>query len=55
MKINKEAIKKGLKNSLNGLFIGAGIGGVGYGAWMIYEPAAFLAVGAIFIWIGLPD
>ncbi|HSH29762.1 MAG TPA: hypothetical protein VK971_07640 [Thiohalobacter sp.] len=55
MKISKEAIQRGVKNSLNVVFIAAGLGAIGYGAWQVYEPAAFVLVGGIVFWMGLPD
>lgn len=53
--ISKEAIQRGVKNSMNAAFIATGLGAIGYGAWQVYEPAAFVLVGAIVFWMGLPE
>ncbi|HSH84363.1 MAG TPA: hypothetical protein VK979_04305 [Guyparkeria sp.] len=55
MKISKEAIKRAGAGSLNAVFTFAGIASIGYGAWQVYEPVAFILVGAIVFWMGLPD
>lgn len=55
MKLSKSAIKTGILGGINVIFTFAGLAGVGYGAWSIYEPAAFIVVGGALIWMGLPD
>lgn len=39
----------------NALALALGLGGIGYGCWLVYEPMAFLIVGAVLLWMGLPD
>lgn len=55
MKISKESIVAGTRKSLNGLFVIAGLAGIGYGLWQVYEPAAFVVLGGIILWMGLPE
>ena len=45
----------GLLRHLNAMCMACGLGGIGYGAWLIFEPAAFLVVGAVLLWMGLPE
>ena len=55
MKIDKTKIKNALGASVNTLFTFGGIALVGYGAYQIYIPSAFIVVGAVMFYIGLPD
>ncbi|WP_201344642.1 hypothetical protein [Thiohalobacter sp. COW1] len=40
---------------INALTMSCGLGTVGYGLWLVHEPLAFLVVGAVLFWAGLPD
>ena len=40
---------------LNAMFMAGGLGSLGFGAWLVYEPLAFLVVGASLLWMGLPE
>lgn len=55
MKISKEALKTAAQRSLSSVFVLTGLGGVGYGTWQIYPPAAFIIVGGLVLWMGLPE
>ena len=55
MKISKEAIGRAIGKSVDAAFVFGGTGLAGYGAWMVYEPAAFILVGGVLFWLGLPD
>jgi hypothetical protein len=55
MRLTKAGMKAGFKASLDAIFVLGGLGGVGYGCYQIYEPSAFIVVGAALVWIGMPD
>lgn len=40
---------------LNAMFMAGGLGTLAYGGWLVYEPLAFLLVGAVLLWMGLPE
>jgi len=53
--ISKQALKNAVQGSLSALFVLGGVASVGWGVWQYSTPAAFIVVGALAIWIGLPD
>jgi hypothetical protein len=55
MKLSKASILSGFKKIMNAILILSGIGLVGYGAWQIYPPAAYIVVGIAVFWMGLPE
>ena len=55
MKLSKSAITNALKSGINVIFTFTGLASVGYGAWVVYPPSAFVVVGVALIWMGLPD
>lgn len=62
MTLDKQAIRRGVKAAgvlaMKGLNMGlvvSGIACVGYGAWLVYQPAAYVVVGCALVWLGLPE
>ncbi len=55
MRLTKEQLKLVAKSSINIIFTSLGIAMAGYGAWLIYEPAAFIVVGGAVFYLGLPE
>lgn len=62
MKITKEQIAGWFRSGgraafklLNAGLVMGGIGLIGFGSAQVYEPAAFVIVGSILLWLGLPD
>ena len=55
MTFNKQSIIKAVSNSVNVVFTFSGVSLIGYGAFLIYKPSAFVVVGLILFWMGIPD
>jgi len=55
MTFNKEGIIKSITGSINIIFTLGGVLSIGYGSYLVYEPSAFIVVGLIFFWMGIPD
>ena len=55
MRLTKEQLSRVAKSSINIIFTSIGISMAGYGAWLIYEPAAFIVIGAAVFYLGLPE
>ena len=53
-KIGK-ALGKLFLTGLNALLVVGGTALIGYGAWLIYRPSAFIVVGLVCVYLGLPD
>lgn len=54
-KITKSQLAAGAAQSISAVFVMGGLAAVGYGCWQIYEPAAYIAVGAVVVYMGMPD
>lgn len=42
-----------MKITFPAVIVLAGVCAVGYGAWQIYPPTAYIAVGLALIWLGI--
>ena len=54
-KVTKQQVLAGARQSINAVFVLGGLASVGFGAWQVYPPAAYMVVGAVVIYMGLPD